>query len=125
LITEIEIEVGGFSDGYASKLMFCLAPVEAFVAPTVAVPTIGGKNNAYMWLKPPHTWHDMFVKWLHEPCHMDDASDGEADGTEHEDDEGQDDHSVASENPEEEEEEATDSEEEDSVAELVAESEAN
>jgi len=44
LITEIEIEVGGFSDGFASKPMFHLAPVEAFVAPTVAVPTIGGKN---------------------------------------------------------------------------------
>jgi len=48
LITEIEIDVGGFSDGFVSKLMFHLAPVEAFVAPTVVVPTIGGKNNAHM-----------------------------------------------------------------------------
>ena len=105
--------------------MFCLAPVEAFVAPTVAVPTIGGKNNAHMWLKPRHTWRDMFVKWLHEPCRMDDSSDSEADGTEDEDDDGQDDRSVASEDPEEEEEEATDSEDEDSVAELEAKLETN
>jgi len=55
LITEIEIDVGGFSDGFVSKLMFYFAPVEAFVAPTVVVLTIGGKNNAYMWLKPWHT----------------------------------------------------------------------
>jgi len=48
LTTEIEIDVGGFSDGFISKLMFYLAPVEAFVAPTVVVPTIGGKNNAHM-----------------------------------------------------------------------------
>jgi len=70
LITEIEIEVAGFSDGFVSKLMFYVVPVEAFVAPTVVVPTIGGKNNAYMWLKPWHTWHDMFVKWLNEPYRM-------------------------------------------------------
>jgi len=120
LITEIEIEVAGFSEGFVSKLMFYLAPVEAFVAPTVAVPTIGGKNNAYVWLKPRHTWRDMFVKWLHEPYGMDDLSDSEAD----EDDDGDDDRSVASEEPEEE-EEATDSEEEDSVAELEAKLEAN
>jgi len=86
LITEIEIDVGGFSDGFVSKLMFYLAPVEAFVVPTVVVLTIGGKNNAYMWLKPWHTWRDMFVKWLHEPYCMDDLSDSEADGTEDEDD---------------------------------------
>jgi len=125
LITEIEIKVAGFSDGFVSKLMFYLAPIEAFVAPTVVVPTIGGKNNAYMWLKPRHTWGDMFVKWLHEPYRMDDLSDSEPDGTEDEDDEGQDDRSVASEEPEEEEEEATDSEEEDSVAELETKLEAN
>jgi len=108
LITEIEIEVAGFSDGFVSKLlaMFYLAPVEAFVAPTVIVPTIGGKNNAYMWLKPRHTWRGM------------------ADGASDEDDDGDDERSVASEDPEEE-EEATDSEEEDSVAELEAELEAN
>ena len=125
LITEIEIEVAGFSDGFVSKLMFYLAPVEAFVAPTVVVPTIGGKNNAYMWLKPRHTWRDMFVKWLNEPYRMDDLSDSEADGTDDGDDDGDDDRSVASEDPEEEEEEGTDSEEEDSVAELEAELEAN
>jgi len=120
LITEIEIEVAGFADGFVSKLMFHLAPVEAFGAPTVAVPTIGGKNNACMWLKPRHTWRDMFVKWQHEPHRMDDSSDSEAD----EDDDGDDDRSVASEDLKEE-EEATDSEEEDSVAELEAELEAN
>jgi len=81
LMSEIEIKVAGFSEGFASKLMFYLAPVEAFVAPTVAVPTIGGKNNAYMWLKPRHTWRDVFLKWLHEPYRMDDLSDSEADGT--------------------------------------------
>jgi len=125
LITEIEINVGGFSDGFVSKLMFYLAPVEAFVAPTVVVPTIGGKNNAHMWLKPRHAWRGMFVKWLHEPYQMDDLSDSEADGTEDEDDDGQDDCSVASEEAEEEEEEDTDSEEEDSVAEMEAKLEAN
>jgi len=125
LITEIEIEVAGFSDGFVSKLMFYLAPVEAFVAPTVVVPTIGGKNNAYMWLKPRHTWRDMFVKWLNEPYSMDDLSDSEADGTDGGDDDGEDDRSVASEEPDEEEEVATDSEEEDSVAEMEAELEAN
>jgi len=124
LITEIEIEVAGFSDGFVSKLMFCLAPVEAFVAPTVVVPTIGGKNNAYMWLKPRHTWRDVFVKWLHKPYRMDDLSDSEADGAADEDDDGEDDCSAASEDAEEE-EEATDSEEEDSAAELEAEPEAN
>jgi len=123
-ITEIEIEVGGFSDGFASKLMFCLVPAEAFVAPTVAVPTIGEKNNACMWLKPRHTWRDVFVKWLHEPHRLDDLSDSEADGTEDEDDEGEDDRSVASEDAEEEDSD-TDSEEEDSVAEMEAELEAN
>jgi len=61
LTTEIKIEAAGFSEGFASKLMFHLAPVEAFVAPTVAVPTIGGKNNAYVWLKPRHTWRDLAV----------------------------------------------------------------
>jgi len=125
LITEIEIEVAGFSDGFVSKLMFYLAPFEAFVAPTVVVPTIGGKNNAYMWLKPQHTWRDMFVKWLHEPYHMDDLSDSEADGPDDEDDDGEDDRSVASDDPEEEEEEATDSDKEDSLAELEAKLEAN
>jgi len=45
LITEIEIDVGGFSDGFVSKLVFYLAPVEAFVAPAVVVPNIGRKNN--------------------------------------------------------------------------------
>jgi len=124
LITEIEIEAAGFSDGFASKLMFCLAPVEAFVAPTVAVLTIGGKNNACMWLKPRRTSHDVFVKWLNEPCCMGDSSDSEADGTDDGDGDGEDDRSVASEDPEEEEEEATDSEEEDSAAELEAEPEA-
>jgi len=90
LITEIEIEVVGFSDGFASKPMFHSAPHEAFVAPTVAVPTTGGKNNAHHGLKPRHTWRDVFVKWLHEPHRMDDLSDGEADGAEDEDDEGED-----------------------------------
>jgi len=75
-------------------------------------------------LKPRHTWRDVFVKWLHEPYHMDDLSDSEADGTADEDDVGQDDRSVASEDPEEEEAEATDSDEEDSVAELKAKLEA-
>jgi len=125
LITEIEIEVAGFSDGFVSKLTFHLAPVEAFVAPTVAVPTIGGENNAHMWLKPWHTWRDVFVKWLNEPCRMDDSSDSEAAGADNGDDDGDDDRSVASEDPEEEEEEATDSEEADSAAELEAEMEAN
>jgi len=55
---------------------------------------------------------------------MDDLSDSEADGTADEDDVGQDDRSVASEDPEEEEAEATDSDEEDSVAELKAKLEA-
>jgi len=77
-----------------------------------------------VWLKPRHTWRDMFVKWLNEPCRMDDLSDGEADGAADEDDDGEDDRSVASEDPEEE-EEATDSEEEDSAAEHEAELEAN
>jgi len=108
LITEIEIDVGGFSNGFVLKLMFYLAPVKAFVAPTVAVPTIGGKNNAQMWLKPRHAWSIIFVKWLHEPCQMDDLSDSEADGTEDEDDDGHDDRSVASEEAEEEAEEETD-----------------
>jgi len=125
LITEIEIGVAGFSDGFVSKPMFYLAPAEAFVAPTVAVLTIGGKNNAYVWLKPRHTWRDVFVKWLHEPCRMDDLSDSEADGADDGDDDGEDDRSVASEDAEEEEEEGTDSEDEDSVAELEAELEAN
>jgi len=75
LITEIGIDVGGFSDGFVSKLVFHLAPVEALVAPAIVVPNIGEKNNAYMWLKPRHTWRDVFVKWLHEPCHLDDLSD--------------------------------------------------
>jgi len=64
LITEIEMEVGGFSDGFASKLMFHLAPVEAFVAPTVVIPTIGGKNNACIWLKP----HTLGVACLSNGC---------------------------------------------------------
>jgi len=54
LITEIEINVGGFSDGFVSKPVFYLAPDEAFVAPAAAVPNIGGKNNPYMWWKPRH-----------------------------------------------------------------------
>jgi len=124
LITEIEIDVAGFSDGFVSKLVFYLAPVEAFVAPAIAVPNIGGKNNAYMWLKPRHTWFDMFVKWLHEPYRFDNLSDSEVDGTEDEVDEGGEDHSVAGEEPEEEEED-TDLEEEDSEAELEAKLEAN
>jgi len=76
--------------------------------------------NAYMWLKPRHTWCDVFVKWLREPHHLDDLSDSEVDSTEGEVDDVEDDRSVASEDAEEEEEEDTDSEEEDSVAELEA-----
>jgi len=124
LTTEIEIKAAGISQGFVSKLMFHLALVEAFVAPTVAVPTIGGKNNACMWLKPRHTWRDLFVKWLNEPYRMDDLSDSEADGADDGDDDGEDGRSVASKDPEEE-EDATGSEEEDSAAELEAELEAN
>jgi len=45
LITEIGINVGGFSDGFVSKLVLHLAPVEASVAPAIMVPNIGEKNN--------------------------------------------------------------------------------
>ena len=132
LITEIELEVGGFSEGYVSKVTFYLASVEAFVSPTVVVPNIGGKNNSYMWLKPRNTWRDMFIKWLQAPYHLGDLSDSEAGDTEvddaedveDEDDVGEDDRSVASEESEEE-EEAPESEEEDTDAELEAELEAN
>jgi len=112
LITEIELEVGGFAaGGYVSQLKFFLAPVEAFVAPTVVVPNIGGKNNSYMWLKPRHVWGECFRRWLHEPYHMEDLSDSEADTAEEESD-----FSVAS--ADQEDEEADSDGEEDSVAEL-------
>jgi hypothetical protein len=89
------------------------------------VPNIGAKNNSYMWLRPRHTWRDLFVRWLHEPYHMDDLSDSEADLTASEADDVQDDISVASSDPEEE-EEGTDSEsEEDSIAELDVEIDGN
>jgi len=124
LITEIEIDVGGFSDGFVSRSVFHLAPVDAFVAPAVVVTSIGGENNAYMWLKPWHTWCDVFVNWLHPPCRWDDLSDSEADGTEDEVD-GEDDCSVASEEAEEEEQDTDSEEEDDSEAELEAKLEAN
>ena len=118
LLTEIEIEVGGFmAGGYVSKLVFYLASVEAFVEPTVVVPNIGGKNNTYMWLKPRHTWGDLFVKFLEERYDMDDLSDSEADLPQNEVEDVEDDVSEASAEPEEE-EEGTDSEDEDSMAEL-------
>jgi hypothetical protein len=112
LITEIEIEVGGMVEGgYVSKASFFLAPVEAFVEPTVVVPNIGGKTNSYLWLKARHNWRDLFIKWLHEPYDMEDLSDSEAPTGESDDDEGEDDHSASSSDSEEE-EEGSDSEEE-------------
>jgi hypothetical protein len=125
LITEIELEVGGFvGGGYVSQLMFYLVPVEAFVEPTVVVPNIGGKNNSYMWLKARHTWRDLFVGWLHEPYHMEELSDSEGPVSASEEENGQDDVSVASSEPED--VESSDSEDEDdSIAELEVEMEGN
>ena len=117
LITEIEIEVGGFTgEGYVSKLTFYLASVEAFVEPAVVVPNIGGKTNSYMWLNARHTWRDSFVKWLHEPYNVGELSDSEVSSSE---DEAQDEVSVASADKEEE-EIASDSEDEDTFAEEEA-----
>ena len=68
LMTEIELEVGGWAgaEQFVAKIVFYLVPVEAFVAPATVVPDIGGRKNSYLWLKPRHSWRDMFRSWLHE-----------------------------------------------------------
>jgi hypothetical protein len=102
-----------------SKVCFFLAPVEAFVEPTVVVPNIGGKTNWHLWLKARHNWRDLFIKWLHEPYDMGDLSDSEAPTGESDEDDGEDDHSVPS-SESDEEEEGSDSEEDDINSEAEA-----
>ena len=89
LITEIQLEVGGWAGNFVSKIKFYLADVEAFVSPTVVVPNIGGPNNSYMWLKARQYWSGMFVEWLHSAHDNAELSDSAADTEETEEDDSQ------------------------------------
>jgi hypothetical protein len=44
-------EVGNIAGGSVTKLKFYLADVEAFSAPMVVIPDIGGDPNAYFYVK--------------------------------------------------------------------------
>ena len=57
-------EVGETRHGFVTKLQFYLADCEAFVAPAVVVPDIGGKPNAYFLVKNRAKWREDFMEWL-------------------------------------------------------------
>ena len=61
-------EVGNVQDGTVTQLKFYLAEVEAFVAPMVVIPDIGGAPNAYFYVKNRMCWREDFEDWLETPA---------------------------------------------------------
>jgi hypothetical protein len=62
-------EVGNIAGGSVTKLKFYLADVEAFSAPMVVIPDIGGDPNAYFYVKNRLCWREDFEAWLETPAH--------------------------------------------------------
>ena len=75
LFRTIETEVGEIQGNRVSKLKFYLADVEAIADAAVVAPDIGGKPNAYFWMRTPSEWPDMFKEWLESPLENDDFVD--------------------------------------------------
>jgi hypothetical protein len=71
LFIPIHKEVRKIHQNRVTKLKFYLADVEAFVAPLVVVPDIGGAPNAYFLCKSREMWRKDFEEWLDSP-HCDD-----------------------------------------------------
>jgi hypothetical protein len=119
LFRTIETEVGEIQGNRVSKLKFYLADVEAIADAAVVAPDIGGKPNAYFWMRPPSEWPDMFEEWLEAPLENDDFVDetddpwNNNDESEDESDDDEEDEG-GEENDQEEDEEEAEEEEEDS-----------
>ena len=64
IFVPITKRVGSMVNGKVTKLKFYLADVEAFEAPMVVVPDIGGKNNEYFVVKSREEWWEDFEAWL-------------------------------------------------------------
>lgn len=64
-------EVAEIRGGRVRKLKFYLADVDAFVAPTVVVPDIGGAPNAYFEVKGMEKWSEEFISWLEQDPKLD------------------------------------------------------
>jgi hypothetical protein len=67
LFVPIRKEVRQIRNNRVTKLKFYLADVEAFVAPLVVVPDIGGEPNAYFLCKSRELWRKDFEEWLDSP----------------------------------------------------------
>ena len=64
IFVPITKRVGRMVNGKVTKLKFYLADVEAFEAPMVVIPDIGGKNNEYFVVKNRDEWREDFEAWL-------------------------------------------------------------
>ena len=67
LFTPLTKDVEGIEDGEVTGRTFYLADVEAFQAPCIVIPDIGGQPNAYFQVKNRGEWSQTFIQWLREP----------------------------------------------------------
>ncbi len=67
MFTPIRKEVGAMQGNNVTKLKFYLADVEAFVAPMVVVPDIGGNPYDYLAVKNKTEWCNAFIERLNAP----------------------------------------------------------
>ena len=76
--------IGGYTDDFVSHRKFYLADCEAIISPIAVIPNLGGKQNAYLQIKPRSTWKNEFIKWLEnqEDNYDEDSSDEETDNRE-------------------------------------------
>ena len=63
LVSRLEIDCAKI-DGKLSSLRFYLADVEAFKAPAIVVPDVGGPENSYLALHDMTKWAQIFEEWL-------------------------------------------------------------
>ena len=65
-------EIGGLTNNAVSHMKFVLADVDAIVQAIAVVPDIGGKPNAYFWVKDCETWRTDFMDFLERPLDLED-----------------------------------------------------
>jgi hypothetical protein len=88
LFVPIRKEVRKIHQNRVTKLKYYLADVEAFVAPLVVVPDIGGAPNAYFLCKSRDMWRKDFEEWLDSPhCNDEIILDDSNDSDDHHDNE--------------------------------------
>jgi hypothetical protein len=73
LVVRLEIDCTKIG-GKLQSLKYYLADVEAFVAPAIVVPDVGGPENSYLGLRDMSKWANIFEDWLDSDANLDDLT---------------------------------------------------